>query len=427
MKMKNIYKFAIDGMIDRKKTFIYTLIILIMSMVMMNLVLLQVDNLYYLKLRLNDSFDKNLSEVYYVSTAEDIDETYRSFIESIVKDKYIDCYGFYRYKSHVFYELENNIDYIKIVKDKYGDDKNYINENQAQVLYIDNTLSSMCNIYDTNGNRITNKITNEEYIPLYIGNNLRNVIPVGTVLSSYKRIKVNNRFQKEKIKFKVIGILQKDSKWLEDINIEVMNSVIDLDNKFVAIQPYNSEDNMGRCLYTLKGDNAKKIFNKDVMKSARDNKLLVKANTVKEEVSNTIKSDIKELKVYIVFAVFIILVSVLAISSISTVSLLLRKRDYGIMYANGMSMQDVRKIVITENIVKILVSFILSQLYILYDLFMNYSGRNEIGLSNLLYIQSKVTVYQMIGIASIVLIISVIVPLYMINRLKITEMIGAND
>ena len=97
------------------------------------------------------------------------------------------------------------------------------------------------------------------------------------------------------------------------------------------------------------------------------------------------------------------------------------------MYANGMSMQDVRKIVITENIVKILVSFILSQLYILYDLFMNYSGRNEIGLSNLLYIQSKVTVYQMIGIASIVLIISVIVPLYMINRLKITEMIGAND
>ena len=79
MKMKNIYKFAIDGMIDRKKTFIYTLIILIMSMVMMNLVLLQVDNLYYLKLRLNDSFDKNLSEVYYVSTAEDIDETYRSF------------------------------------------------------------------------------------------------------------------------------------------------------------------------------------------------------------------------------------------------------------------------------------------------------------------------------------------------------------
>ena len=141
-----------------------------------------------------------------------------------------------------------------------------------------------------------------------------------------------------------------------------MNSVIDLDNKFVAIQPYNSEDNMGRCLYTLKGDNAKKIFNKDVMKSARDNKLLVKANTVKEEVSNTIKSDIKELKVYIVFAVFIILVSVLAISSISTVSLLLRKRDYGIMYANGMSMQDVRKIVITENIVKILVSFILSQL-----------------------------------------------------------------
>jgi ABC-type antimicrobial peptide transport system permease subunit len=256
---------------------------------------------------------------------------------------------------------------------------------------------------------------------------LRNVIPVGTVLSSYKRIKVNNRFQKEKIKFKVIGILKKDSKWLEDINIEVMNSVIDLDNKFVAIQPYNSEDNMGRCLCTLKGDNAKKIFNKDVMKSARDNKLLVKANTVKEEVSNTIKSDIKELKVYIVFAVFIILVSILAISSISTVSLLLRKRDYGIMYANGMSMQDVRKIVITENIVKILVSFILSQLYILYDLFMNYSGRNEIGLSNLLYIQSKVTVYQMIGIASIVLIISVIVPLYMINRLKITEMIGAND
>ena len=82
----------------------------------------------------------------------------------------------------------------------------------------------------------------------------------------------------------------------------------------------------------------------------RDNKLLVKANTVKEEVSNTIKSDIKELKVYIVFAVFIILVSILAISSISTVSLLLRKRDYGIMYANGMSMQDVRKIVITENI-----------------------------------------------------------------------------
>lgn len=426
MKLRNICRFAVDGIIARKKTFLFTIIILVTAMVMMNLTILQVDSIYYTKLIIQDAFNENLSDLYYIKTSEDLENDYINFIQEVIREDNIDAYGFYRYDYNTFEELKSNAEYLELVDEKNVSEDNMAEEGSAEVLCMDASLIPICNIYDTEGDRIKSDDM-DGYIPIYIGYNYKDIIPVGTILTGKKMVNVDNKFTYVEIQYKVKGVLRENSKWLENINIEVMSNSISLDNLFVTFQEFDLTGSMGRFLYTVKDDSYADNMLDTVFDAAGNNGLVVKAWSVENEINYNVKDDMESIKVYIVLAVFITLISVLATSSISSVSVLLRKKDYGIMYANGLRKADVRKIVLVENIIKILISFIMTQCYILYELFMTYGGRNQLGLETQLYLQFRMTIYQMLGIAVVILAVASIVPLCIVNRLKVTELIGGND
>lgn len=426
MKLRNICRFAVDGIIARKKTFLFTIIILVTAMVMMNLTILQVDSIYYTKLIIQDAFNENLSDLYYIKASEDLENDYINFIQEVIREDNIDAYGFYKYAYNTFEELKSNAEYLELIAEKNVSEGNMAEEGSAEVLYMDASLIPICNIYDTEGDRIKSDDM-DGYIPIYIGYNYKDIIPVGTILTGKKMVNVDNKFTYVEIQYKVKGVLRENSKWLENINIEVMSNSISLDNLFVTFQEFDITGSMGRLLYTVKDDSYAGNMLDAVFDAAGNNGLLVKAWSVENEINYNVKDDMESIKVYIVLAVFITLISVLATSSISSVSVLLRKKDYGIMYANGLRKADVRKIVLVENIIKILISFIMTQCYILYELFMTYGGRNQLGLETQLYLQFRMTIYQMLGIAVVILAVASIVPLCIVNRLKVTELIGGND
>ncbi len=428
MRLKNICKFAIDGIIVRKKTFIFAIIMLVTSIVMINLTFLQINSAFFLKLKIEDVLNEKMPNIIYSYCDENFNKSYISFLENMKRQEYVESYGFYRYEYNQFNELQNNEQFLKLYKknNKYMDDMSEDAKNSVQVLYIDDTLAELCDIYDINGNKITYK-SKDEYIPIYVGYDYRNIIDVGSIITSKTMVKKNNKFVYEKIQFKVQGILKKESYWLEDMTIESMSNCINLDSSFVTFKSYNINEKKDRCFYVV--NNQKNVEGAiDLMnKSVAINNLNMKIATVDDDVNKKLKSDIEDMKVYIVLATFITFMAILSNSAMSTVAILLRKKDFGVLYVNGISRKDVRRIVLCENIIKIAISIIISFSYVYYSLFMNYGGRNPVMLENLLYVQTRMTIFEIMGIGILILFISSMVPLLIIRKLNVIELIGGND
>lgn len=211
------------------------------------------------------------------------------------------------------------------------------------------------------------------------------------------------------------------------MTIESMSNCINLDSSFVTFKSYNINEKKDRCFYVV--NNQKNVEGAiDLMnKSAAINNLNMKIATVDDDVNKKLKSDIEDMKVYIVLATFITFMAILSNSAMSTVAILLRKKDFGVLYVNGISRKDVRRIVLCENIIKIAISIIISFCYVYYSLFMNYGGRNPVMLENLLYVQTRMTIFEIMGIGILILFISSMVPLLIIRKLNVIELIGGND
>ncbi len=173
------------------------------------------------------------SEMYYVDfngndTYEQ--EDFKAFINEIDKISGVEVCGTYDETLTYYKELKGNKEYIELHKELIESEELFLKapmSNSSELLRMTSKVYNLCDIDIEKGTKY--KDYDGEEIPILVGNKYKNVVEVGKVLTDVYTKK----------KYKIIGVLKENSKWLctddiSDISIH-LNSYVDLDSKFVVI------------------------------------------------------------------------------------------------------------------------------------------------------------------------------------------------
>ena len=172
-----------------------------------------------------DSMIDNIYTLKIVNTKDNQAETItniKNFVSSLDEEIYT---GAFYETGEYFNELESNSEYIRRNQTIY---KNTYRENSpeiSEVIYVD---AQLFNMIDTNITASMFEISNDEYLPIYVGYEYKNILPLETVLT----------LSRTEQKYIIKGYIQNE-KWLNNDDF-ISFAPISLDNKFII--PFSELD-----------------------------------------------------------------------------------------------------------------------------------------------------------------------------------------
>lgn len=371
---------------------------------------------YMVKDTFKDSMIDNIYTLKIVNTKDNQAETItnvKNFVSS--SDEEIYTGAFYE-TGEYFNELESNSEYIRKNQTIY---KNTYRENSpeiSEVIYVD---AQLFNMIDTNITASMFEISNDEYLPVYVGYEYKNILPLETVLT------LSRTDQKYIIK----GYIQNE-KWLNNDDF-ISFAPISLDNKFIIpFSELDKKDNITQestngKIFIYLGNNENNInkYIQEINTYAEENGIKLNITSVNELIDDYKNANQNIINSNIFLA---IMVSVCAITSIiSTISILvlMRKKEYGIKIAFGYTKKKIIFSLITEVITLEFCSALISYLMIYLKTLNDKSIFNEVYLQTL----GSSSIIYMIIMLFVVCLLILILPLIIINHYEPSDLIRGGE
>lgn len=316
-----------------------------------------------------------------------------------------------------------NSEYIKGIGFNSSD---YIYEGiNAEVYFIDESMLASYNISVDNELK-ENMLKDTEYIPVVVGYNLRNKFNIGDVIDST----IGN-------KYRVYGYLAKDDSMYHEQELFVgwtNSDLYNLDDSFVAIVD-NVEDFRFFNWYYINFYVDEGDFNlakEEILKIAESDNINIQVINRGEEILEAQEDNniLHSPNLYILIVV--LLVNIITITIMTITYVMIEKRQYGILSICTYSRRKISFLIIKQNAIIVYLAAIIAWT-INQKL---YYGSIIIKLadypSNLPY---KITLYStmiilplvLFLIASLIIVISSMIPVILINRYKIPELIHSNN
>lgn len=371
---------------------------------------------YMVKDTFKDSMIDNIYTLKIVNTKDNQAETItnvKKFVSSLDEEIYT---GAFYETGEYFNELESNSEYIRKNQTIY---KNTYRENSpeiSEVIYVD---AQLFNMIDTNITASMFEISNDEYLPVYVGYEYKNILPLETVLT------LSRTDQKYIIK----GYIQNE-KWLNNDDF-ISFAPISLDNKFIIpFSELDKKDNITQestngKIFIYLGNNENNInkYIQEINTYAEENGIKLNITSVNELIDDYKNANQNIINSNIFLA---IMVSVCAITSIiSTISILvlMRKKEYGIKIAFGYTKKKIIFSLITEVITLEFCSALISYLMIYLKTLNDKSIFNEVYLQTL----GSSSIIYMIIMLFVVCLLILILPLIIINHYEPSDLIRGGE
>lgn len=283
----------------------------------------------------------------------------------------------------------------------------------VEVFHMMDSAWEMMNLELYEGN-LPDQYNLEEYNPIYLGYEYRNLVNVGDVLGTTG----NGTYI-------VAGILQKGSlvpAKLEDLQEFTISSAYSMDYGVLQIE---SVDRGAYYYFSLKDEYEFIEAQRMIQQAAEERGWIVSIGSLDARLS-LIDEYLKPVNRYVWQMLLVVgLTACLVAACYQTMSIITRKSEYGILYANGASTRDLIAMILIENLVKMLISLILLMpLFVLlaqkvFTLF--YGDRYMIQWMIWSQVSWKVL---LIGIG--MMLLSSILPVYTLTRYSPVELIGGN-
>lgn len=333
-------------------------------------------------------------------------DTYRDFLLQMKKDYNIGIYQSTGYcltdnfDENTMYEIETR---FPDMLDLSGDTVIF------PVLRMDNSLIQMIGFQDENGNKI--KLQTDE--------KGREEIAVGWEFSPYVKIGDELVNSYTKTVYVVKYILADNQKWTDG---ELLNStnIVSLDHYIITpldlkkCDSYDCAAFAGNIFLCVDNDEAGSVDTKikSIKKQAEQNDIFIDIYSMGEMEKKSLKDNNDEFRFCLLLVGIMIVTVAIIIIILSILSWVSDYHDIGILYANGFTDKDIFRIILIENTFKLLVSAILSMVWI--------SIRNWNGLFTV-YESSVYSSIVYVGIVLLyfaVLFLSSVVSFALINRVS---------
>lgn len=245
-----------------------------------------------------------------------------------------------------FEELKTSDEYQALTAEIVKDGKYAAHTNITQLLSVDECLLSL-----VKGGISEYKETTSGHLPIYASELFKEILPLGSILTD----------ERTGEKYEISGYIPDGSQWVDEDDL-IRFPMVSLDGWFIApFSAYSKTDIITQlsCLhntYVLLSDNA----NTDYLKQAIAEYSVqygfkAAAHTMTEEYE-AYRLETKAFTTgQITLAVFISLMSVSSIIAVFTTNTLLKRKQYGVLIANGFTVKDI-SLCISAEITAIVVS-----------------------------------------------------------------------
>lgn len=463
MKPANCFSFVLDMIGERWKQFALVILMGIISFGLVDICVMKILENQRTYLQVNELFHVSPDTVYKISDANlanmtnEIQESQfeKKLAESDLWGR-ICTFGFFN--AGAFEELSRNPEYGDMMTAAYagtieeemlasigrsaGEDMNvcFANRNALDLfgIYLPEPARPESDVAqgDQSGQSPGAVPQEDKLIPIYLGSSLQGMLEPGQVVTSvYLDISsVKNPDGISLVSYYVAGFLEPDTQmlsnyYLGDCDAAVsLNTMILICDEDVREAGYVVNSALYRNnLYSVLSPEGFAAFQYEARHLYEQYNKKLSMRTIPELIreNNTV---MESLRLLIMLAVLLTLSGFLAFSTTSIISVLLRKRKLGIMLANGISHRDIHVMVILETAVRYLLSLIVAFcfMHVIYMSSTNYTytGINHQMTYLHMHVQYALPLLVVFGIVGT--IVSVFVPVQIVKRLNIMELLREN-
>lgn len=413
---------------EMRKNLFWTILMFFVCIVAMMTIINSITNAtssIYQQKMFENSIGYDMSRVihlHYSDTKEtsEFAETLNDFLDNISDIEGVDSVGRFDQAGEFFLELENDPQYRKINGAilRNADSKYIEVPGITQIIYADQAvlhlLKNMMNEYPA---------CSSDAIPVLVSESFAEVMPVG------KRITLERTSEV----YEVVGYIDKNLKWFDENDVVrfPMNSA---DGFFVSPFPESSmTDIMSQlsCLHntylSIHEDGNLKRITEELSDTAESYGFHVTGTTLEEEYEIYKEETSIFVKKQIALAVFISIMAINSVIAVFTTNTLLKKRQYGILLANGYSRRDLLMIIALESMMIIVMSGLTTWFIKLKDL----QNSDALGVSLfrdiLLTAHMEFTLPSCVLVCFMLVLLSVILPAINISRFQPSELIGGES
>lgn len=451
MKPANCFSFVLDMIGERWKQFILVIFMGVISFSLVDLCVMTVLENQRVYLQVNELFHVSPEMVYNISDANlaNLDDVKESLFEKELADSdlwsQICAYGFSNIR--VFSELSQNAEYMDMMEKAYEgtmEQKMTMSTGDSMGEYMDVCVvnQNVLDIFDIHlPEAVSPKgdvIQGEDLIPIYPGSSFRGILEPGQVMASpYLDFNsVKNPDGISLVSYYVAGFLEKDTMVLSDhylggtnvaTSLNAMILICEEDVKAAGYMVDTSTYQYRHNIYAVLSAEELPAFQYEMRHLYEKYNKRINMLTIPEMIreNNTV---MESLKVLIMLAVLITLSGFLAFSTTSIISVLLRRRKFGIMLANGVSHRDIHVMVILETLLKYLLSLLIA-FCVMHVIYMENTSYAYTGIDyqmTYLHMHVQYALPLLIFFCIMGIIVSVMIPVQIVKGLNITELLREN-
>lgn len=417
--MSNILKLALRELKTKK---LFSFLMLVVCLIAMHTVLSSITNAAstaYQRMVFERSMGYDLGKVLHLNyqyTEETLEFTkvlaqYRNYIATLDG---VETVGMLDVAGTYFSELRGSEKYQEI-NTKIIEGSIYENyPTSAQVLFVDEPLLDL-----VTGGISTFSKPSGSCLPIYASELFQDALPIGTILTE----------ERTGTQYEIMGFIPVGSKWINENDL-IRFPMVSMDGWFVA--PFSSESETDimtqlSCLhntYVLVTDSADTAALKQAIAAYPvHHGFQATACTLAEEYEKYCE-EIQSLAVrQIGLAFFISFMALTSITAVFTTNVLLKRKQYGILLANGFTQSNIIASITTEISLIVLPSAILSWLVKLVEL-----ERGSDPFRNvLLEAHIRYTLPACVLIAAVLIGIATLLPAIKVFQYQPSELIGGDE
>ncbi len=308
-----------------------------------------------------------------------------------------------------FVELSNNLEFIKY-NQSIVDGINMSDYPDAiRCYYLDRGFDKLMNksqlIQEKKGN----------WNPVLIGSDYKDFFEEGDIVTD-----VDNN------KYRICGILP------EGYCIPpkgIFNSPVpytELDGAFLVLYDKNMDDTIhsnifGSEIYCVTDGT---IETEERIEQLADKYFVhIQLSTIDECIQNKKDEDKVSMQTTLLFTGIMVLAASIAMIAESVIQIILKKREYGILYANGVSRWDSVKLIAMENLLRQGAAVGIATAIA----WTKISGYTKMGYMNMTDIFLRMVIWRACVIMIILFVLSTAIPVIVLSGLKMVELLGGNE
>lgn len=417
--MGTILKLALKEI--RKKKF-YTLLMFVVCLIAMHTILTSITNAtsasYQQKIFENSlGYDmENVLHLDYHATEEDqafadVLNKYKDYISELPG---INAVGRFDLTGMYFSELKSSDTYKAINAEVVAGGKYENHPDIAQLLSVDEDILSF-----VKGVISEYAETASGNLPIYASEIFKSMLPVGTLLTDDRTGEV----------YEVAGYFSKGSQWVEEDDL-IRFPMVSMDGWFLA--PFSAESKSDimtqlSCLhntYVLLSEDADIEYLKQKLSDySNQNGFEATAVTLAEEYE-IYRMETKTFTTrQVAIAVFISVMAISSIVAVFTTNTLLKRKQYGVLIANGLTLQDIALCIATEITVIVFSSTLLAWVTKLTEFVRSTDLFREVLLTA--HIQYTLPICFLI--AAVLVVVATLIPALKVFQYQPSELIGGNS